>query len=48
MLPTNVVEADNINTFKARLDATWIDSPTKFTIENPSDTDDDERFGEAF
>ena len=51
MLPnaaTNVVVADNVNTFKARLDATWIDSPTKFTIENPSDTDDDERFGEAF
>ena len=46
-LPPKVVESENINTFKARLDAAWVDKPTKFTIEIPSETNDEERFGEA-
>ena len=48
MLPKKVVEAENINTFKARLDAAWSNSPTKFTIERRRNEDDDEQFGEAF
>ena len=46
-LPTHVVDSENINTFKARLDATWMDSPTKFTISTPSNADEEEQFGEA-
>ena len=48
MLPKNVVEAENINAIKARLDATWSNSPTMFTIERRRNEDDDERFGEGF
>ena len=48
LLPTHVVDSENITTFKARLDATWMDSPTKFTINTQSNTDEEERFGEAF
>ena len=47
-LQKRVVESENINTFKARIDATWADKPTKFTVETPSDTNDEERFGETF
>ena len=48
LLPKNVVEADNINTFKARLDATWMNHPTKFTIDVlPQTTEDQDQFGEA-
>ena len=32
MLPTKIVEAENVNTFKSRLDAIWSNSETKFTI----------------
>ena len=48
LLPKNVVEADNINTFKARLDATWMNHPTKYTIDVlPQTTEDLDQFGEA-
>ena len=47
-LQKRVVESENVNTFKARIDATWADKLTKFTIETPSDTNDEERFGETF
>ena len=44
-LPTKVVEAQNVNTFKARLDAIWSSRETKFTIE--INQDDDEQFEET-
>ena len=47
-LPTHVVDSENIDTFKARLDTTWKDNPTKFTIDTISNTDEVEQFGEAF
>ena len=47
-LDPKVVESENINTFKARIDAAWADKPNKFTIEAPSITYDEERFEEAF
>ena len=46
-LDQNVVESENINNFKARIDAAWMDKPNKFTIEKPSSTNDEERFVEA-
>ena len=46
-LDVKIVQSENINTFKARIDAAWADKPTKFTIEAPSRTNDQERFGEA-
>ena len=47
-LPTHVVTSENIDTFKERLDATWMDSPTKFTIDTQINADEEELFGEAF
>ena len=38
-LPAAVVKADNINTFKARLDTEWMNHPQKFTID-PEDLRD--------
>ena len=46
-LDREVVESQNINTFKARMDATWEDKENKFTIEQPSH-EDEELFGEVF
>ena len=46
-LPPEVVESRDINMFKARLDAAWIDKAVKFSIDLPSTTNDLERFGEA-
>ena len=43
-LPPNVVEANNINTFKSRLDHAWFDHPTKHSIDITNDLD---RFEEA-
>ena len=47
LLPRKVVEAENVDTFKSRLDAAWTDHQAKFTIEIPSATEDQERFLEA-
>ena len=48
LLPKNVVEADNTDTFKARLDATWMNHPTKYTIDVlPQTTKEHDQFGEA-
>ena len=47
-LPKTVVEAANIETFKARLDAAWSDNPTKYTIDVPRATEDQDLFVEAF
>ena len=47
-LLTYVVDSESINTFKARLDTTWKDNPTEFTIDIISITDEVEQFGEAF
>ena len=46
-LPTKVVEAENVNTFKSRLDAIWSNSQTKFTIANQSNKDNHEQFEET-
>ena len=46
-LPTKVVEAKVIDTFKSRLDEAWINHPTKRSIDVPSVTNDQDRFGEA-
>ena len=46
-LPEKVVVAENVNTFKSRLDAAWTKHPTRFTTITPNDTEDQERFGEA-
>ena len=35
LLPPNVVTAENIDTFKSRLDAAWKNSSNKFTIDDP-------------
>ena len=45
-LDHKVVESQNINTFKARIDAAWEDKGNKFTIEQPSN-EDEELFGEV-
>ena len=45
-LDHKVVESQNINTFKARIDAAWKDKGNKFTIEQPSN-EDEELFGEV-
>ena len=42
-LPPKVVESRNINMFKARLDAAWMDKAVKYSIELPSTTNDLER-----
>ena len=44
-LPTKVVEAKNINTFKSRLDEAWVNHPTKYTIDEQYDQD---KFLEVF
>ena len=47
-LDQNVVEAPTINSFKARIDAAWIDKANKFTITEPTQNhaEDDELFEE--
>ena len=40
LLPPNVVNADNIDTFKSRLDEAWKHSLNKFTIDEPMETED--------
>ena len=47
-LPNKVVETENLNTFKSRLDAAWMNHAIKFTIDSQGDTTDQERFVEAF
>ena len=47
LLPPEVVQAENVDTFKSRLDAAWTKHPSKFTIESPRSTEDQERFLEA-
>ena len=44
-LPTKVVEAKNIDTFKSRLDEAWVNHPTKYTIDEQYDQD---QFVEVF
>ena len=46
-LDPKIVESENINTLKARIDAAWADKPSKFTIKLPSETNDEELFGEV-
>ena len=46
--PQNVVEAENIDIFKARLDDAWMNHPTKRSIDIPNYTNDADRFEEAF
>ena len=48
LLPHEVVGAESVDTFKSRLDAAWTNHETKFTIELPSATEDQERFLGAF
>ena len=43
-----VVSTENIDTFKSRLDETWKQSGNKFTIDEPTQTEDHERSEEAF
>ena len=40
LLPPDVVNAENINTFKSRLDGAWKHSTNKFTIDEPMHTED--------
>ena len=47
-LPPKVVEAKNIDTFKSRLDETWTNHLTKYTIDEQCDTEDQDRFVEVF
>jgi hypothetical protein len=46
-LDHEVVESQNINTFKTRIDAAWQNKENKFTIDQPSN-EDEELFGEVF
>ena len=48
LLPPNVVSEENIDAFKSRLDEAWKQSGNKFTIDKPTQTEDHERFEEAF
>ena len=48
LLPHEVVGAESVDTFKSRLDAAWTNHETKFTIELPSATEDQEWFLGAF
>ena len=45
LLPPNVVSVKNMDTFKSRLDE---QSGNKFTMDEPTQTEDHERFEEAF
>ena len=48
-LPQNVVEAENIDIFKAWLYDAWMNHPTKRSqIDIPNNTNDEDRFEEAF
>ena len=46
LLPPNVVDAENIDIFKSRLDEAWKQSGNKFMIDESTQTEDHERFKE--
>ena len=46
-LPPNIVEANNIETFKLKLDEAWVNHPNRYTIDDINITYDQDRFVEA-